>query len=396
MLTRRPTSKISITLALAAALIMLGTAPALGQTPTITIGGELQVNSYTTGNQWFPASAMLEDGSFVIVWQSGGSDNGDDDGSSVQGRRYSSGGEPLASTFLVNAYTTGAQEDPAITAVPDGGFIVVWESAGSDGDDTSDRSIQAQRFDSSGNGIATPFQVNDYTTNAQVDPRVAADDDGGFVVVWASSGSDGGDTSNESIQGQRFASDGTALGTQFQVNDYTSSEQDQASVAMAGDGSFLVVWRSLGSDNGDDSGRTVQAQRFDSAGSPIAGQFLVNSYTDGSQLEPDVGVAADGTFVVAWESNGSNGSDSAFYSVQAQRFSADGNAVGDQIQVNTYTTSSQRGPSIGVDQGGDFVVTWRSYGSDNGDVSRNSVRLRHPRAAVRLGGRADRQSVSSQ
>ena len=42
-----------------------------------------------------------------------------------------------------------------------------------------------------------------------------------FVVVWESYGSDGGAFETTSIRGQRFASDGTAQGGEFQVNTYT-------------------------------------------------------------------------------------------------------------------------------------------------------------------------------
>jgi hypothetical protein len=49
------------------------------------------------------------------------------------------------------------------------------------------------------------FQVNTYTTSSQSGPSVAMDPDGAFVVVWQSYGSGGTDTSGRSIQGQRFA-----------------------------------------------------------------------------------------------------------------------------------------------------------------------------------------------
>src|SRR5262245_10426985 len=62
------------------------------------------------------------------------------------------------------------------------------------------------------------FQVNSYTTNNQYGPSVAADADGDFVVVWQSQGSSGGDSSGYSIQGQRYTRAGSAVGSQFQVN----------------------------------------------------------------------------------------------------------------------------------------------------------------------------------
>lgn len=68
--------------------------------------------------------------------------------------------------------------------------------------------------------LGTQFQINSYTTNAQLYPVVAASPASDFVVVWESFGSAGSDSSGSSIQGQRFGSDGNALGLEFQVNTF--------------------------------------------------------------------------------------------------------------------------------------------------------------------------------
>ncbi len=67
---------------------------------------------------------------------------------------------------------------------------------------------------------------------------------------------------------------------------------------------------------------------------------------------------ADGDFVVVWFSYGSGGTDSSSISVQGQRYASDGSTVGGEFQVNTYTTSSQKDPSVSLDADGDFVVVW--------------------------------------
>ena len=67
------------------------------------------------------------------------------------------------------------------------------------------------------------FQVNTYTTSQQSNPAVARDADGDFVVVWGSMGSSGTDTDYGSIHSQRYNSAGAAQGGEFQVNTYTTS-----------------------------------------------------------------------------------------------------------------------------------------------------------------------------
>ena len=52
---------------------------------------------------------------------------------------------------------------------------------------------------------------------------MAALADGGFVVTWTSDGQDG---SGYGIYGQRYAADGTAVGSEFRVNQITATESN--------------------------------------------------------------------------------------------------------------------------------------------------------------------------
>ena len=66
---------------------------------------------------------------------------------------------------------------------------------------------------------------------------------GDFVVVWTSIGSYGTDTSGSSKQGQRYASDGSAIGSEFQANTYTTQSQGSRlgpTVSSAANGDFVV------------------------------------------------------------------------------------------------------------------------------------------------------------
>ena len=83
------------------------------------------------------------------------------------------------------------------------------------------------------------FQVNTYTLHNQKSPKVASDDAGDYVVVWNSHYEDG---SGYGVYAQRYNSTGAAQGSEFQVNTYTSGNQEQADVAMDSAGDFVVVW----------------------------------------------------------------------------------------------------------------------------------------------------------
>ncbi len=356
-------------LALAAAL------PAAAQAP-VPVGAEFQINAFPAAEQRYPAVAMASDGSFVLVWTSDESFETDTSERSVQGQRYASDGSPQAGQFQVNTYTMLSQYDPSVAMAGDGAFVVMWVSDGSFGTDNDGFSIQGQRYASNGSPQGSQFQVNTYTTDSDEEPCVTMAANGDFVVTWQSFGSFGTDTAASSIQAQRFASDGSPQSTQFQVNTYTTSVQYGPSVAMTTGGAFVVAWRSYGSSGTDTSLDSIQGQRFASNGSAQGAQFQVNTYTTNNQSYPAVAAAPDASFIVAWTSKASAGSDTSYDSIQAQRYDANGSPQGMQFQVNTYTTSVQIYPSVAADDRG-FIVVWRSAGSSGTDISDTSIQARY-------------------
>ncbi len=293
-----------------------------------------------------------------------------DDAVRAQGRRRHGveAGEAQADDVQVNTYTTGSQRRPVVALGAVGGAVVVWDSKGSSGTDSSANSIQGQRYAPNGLPVGGQFQVNTYTTDTQVSPSVAVDAGGDFVVVWVSLGSGGTDSSYWSIQGQRFASHGFPVGREFQVNTYTTSFQLRSSVAVDAGGDFIAVWESLGSGGTDSDFFSIQGQRFASDGFPMGGEFQVNTYTTDWQFNPSVTVGANGDFLVVWDGTGSLSSSG----IQGQRYASDGSSVGGQFQVNTYTASSFR-PSVATDAGGELVVVWESSGSGGTDTDYTSV-----------------------
>ena len=60
---------------------------------------------------------------------------------------HDTGHDVRGTEFPVNAYTTGSQDDPSVSSVAGGGFVVAWESYVQDGEDDG---IFAQLYDSAG------------------------------------------------------------------------------------------------------------------------------------------------------------------------------------------------------------------------------------------------------
>jgi len=94
----------------------------------------------------------------------------------------------------INTYKQGSQEDLYVTTLSDGGFVVTWESRDQDG---SDNGIYGQRYDAQG----SEFGINTYTASNQENPSVTGLSDGGFVVTWTSDDQDG---SGYGVYGRRF------------------------------------------------------------------------------------------------------------------------------------------------------------------------------------------------
>ena len=336
-----------------------------------SLGEQFQVNTFTTGSQAYPAVASAPSGGFVIAWSSNSNDP--DGGIGVHVRRYDSAGSPLGPEFPVSVSTTYGQSGAKVAVDAEGNFVVVWSSWGSLGTDSSWGSIQARRFDPNGLPLTGELQVNAYTTNDQRSASVAISPQGGFVVVWESDGSSGADTSQSSIQGRRFDSSGTPLGAEFEVNSYTTGYQYGPRVATDPQGGFVVVWNGEGPNGTQAYDSIIQSRRFDAQGAPLGDQFQVNTYTTNSQHRPSIAVDSRGDFVVAWDSYGSTGNDDYYLSIQARQFDAAGNPRGDEFQVNTYTTYDQMSPIVAADADGNFVVVWKSLGSYGGDTKFESI-----------------------
>lgn len=267
------------------------------------------------------------------------------------------GAEPirLGHEFVVNTYTTYIQRRTAVASAPDGRFVVAWRSTTWLPADY-ERAVLAQRYDSQGGKQAGEFLVNTETYNAQDEPAVAMAGDGSFVVVWESY------PDYYHIAGQRFSSTGAPVGSEFRVNSSDGFTYYTSDVAMSPDGSFVVVW-THNSDTATgiaDDEMAVLGRRFDSAGAPIGNDFLVNTYTTGYQVDPSVARMPDGSFIVVWSDNEQD-------AVVGMRYDSVGGSVGGAFTINQSSTSFG-GPSVAGAPGHGFVVVWSTGFFSTADV----------------------------
>jgi len=345
-------------------------------------GSQFTVNSVLAGSQIQPDVAMNPNGDFVIVWSGPGQG---DTGSGIFGRWFDNFGVPQGPEFRVNVYTDNIQDTPAVAMDQDGDFVVTWNSYNSRTGTPDRHGVWARRYDNlrqpqpmagateTANppaGLNAGVLVNTFTNNNQQNADVAMDGNGSFTVVWQSDGQDG---VSWGVFGQRFATDGSRIAGEFQVNSYTPSAQYDAQIAMDPAGDFVVAWSSF-VEPGDGSGYGVFAQRYNAAGQRQGAEFRVNQNlaesnnrwtTDYWQYQPAVAMAGNGMFVVTWSTFGQR-TDARDFDIHARTYYADGSDVLNtatgvpwfEFRINANLFGDQTNSAVAMDGVGNFVTVW--------------------------------------
>jgi large repetitive protein len=139
-------------------------------------------------------------------------------------------------------------------------------------------------------------------------------------------------------------------GTDFIVGNTTAGPQSLSKVAVAANGDFVVVWQSGIWDRGETS--HIWARLFKADGTPKGPEFRV---TDARPQEayPAVAMEPDGDFIVVWQSGSFRDS-----SVFGRRFTARGRPLGARFRLSQATEESQTEPAVAFQPDGSFVVAW--------------------------------------
>lgn len=352
---------------LALAIPGLCVAPVSAQLPG-PVGGETQVNGVTAGAQSVPDVAADAAGNFLVVWESSTSAGSDGSARSIQARRFRADGTPLAAQFQVNTQTVGEQVAPAVAMAPDGRFVVAWASDEGGGGPV-DFDIRARRFAANGTPAGNDFLVNTFAVGDQRNPDIAWAGNFGFAVVWESD-DDTGSNFNWNIIAQIYDGNGTPQGGEALVDSLADGQLDPA-IAGNGAGEFVVAWESFASSGSDTITTSIQAKFLGAAS-----EVQVNDHPPVAPDDnPAIALGEDGAVVIAWESGGSAGTDNSLSSIQARRYDPAGDP-GPVFQVNQFIGSAQRFPAVALLPDGRFVVGWHSFGSFGDDASEASVQVR--------------------
>ncbi len=170
------------------------------------------------------------------------------------------------------------------------------------------------------------------------------------------------------LSGAVVAQAATVVPAPFRVNTYVSGDQSFPAAACNVLGNCVVAWQSDGEDG---SLLGIYAQRFNAAGARVGSEFRVNTFTTNKQFQPAVAINASGAFVIVWDSSGQ---DDAGVSVRGQLYAASGAPMGSEFKVNTSTHDLSIRVGVGMDASGKFAVVWPEHFTSGGiSFTKNSL-----------------------
>jgi Ca2+-binding RTX toxin-like protein len=226
------------------------------------MGTEFLVNTDARYSQSNPSVAALAGGGFVVHWSTMDSGQNNSFDPAVKGQVFTDLGAKIGSEYFVNTLNFDTQYEHSLTRLAGGGYVAAW-STQNRADDGSELAIKAQVFDATGAKIGAEFLVNSKVLGSQQDPSISALKGGGFVISWTDYYDTrhlGGGIDVE-IRAQAYSASGAREGGEFLVNTQTASFQQQSAVTGLADGGFLISW-TTDDFSQDGSLQAIKAQRF--------------------------------------------------------------------------------------------------------------------------------------
>ena len=177
------------------------------------IGSEITVNTQTHDKQDTPDIAALPNGGFIITWRSyDGFD--DEDGSGIKAQRFDADGQPVGGEFQVNTTETDDQYEADVVSLSDGSFIITWASLEGDAQGLGSM-LKAQRFDEDGNKLGAEITLRDGSVSSDYYPDIDLLDNGNLAITYRSRNSN---SFADDIRAQIIDSDGNAVVNEFVVS----------------------------------------------------------------------------------------------------------------------------------------------------------------------------------
>ncbi|MEQ1955193.1 calcium-binding protein [Mesorhizobium sp. CN2-181] len=329
------------------------------------IGSEFIINTNELSDARSPTVTALSNGGYVVAWDHPSADDGGDGSSaSVKAQVLDTNGSKVGGEFFLNEQTALGQDDMSISALADGGFVASWSTDSGGGD----IDVHGRIFNADGSERANEFAI-DGSLGFEGTSSTVGLAGGGFVTVWEDAGTGGDgetDGSVSHIRGQMFDANGAEVGDEFVVNKTTLDRQFAPTVTALANGGFAVAWTHVFDANDTD----VRLRIFSATGVPQFNDVLVDGDSNVNEGSVSIIGLADGNIVVAWQDQGSAlETDGSFSHIRGKVISGStGGDLSGEFVINTTTLLDQRAPSVTELADGRVMVSWE----DNSAVGQSA------------------------
>lgn len=274
---------------------------------TVSLDSEILVNEHIINFQDRPQITELDDGRILFVFDTTSLAN-DEEWSGVAARIGiigSDGTIQFGNEFRVNENVEWDQGDAQILPLADGRIVATYFSGDGWVDSRNGPSLGVfarigSVDDSVSISFGDEFQVNQATTDDQVDPQILQLVDGRILFLFVS---------NDPFIGTRVVarigtpmSDGSlTLGDEIDVNEYPGGGQGLPQVIQLSDNRVLFTYEITDYDHGYALDVATRVGTLEADGSiSFSEEFRVNRYTSSRQYEPQVTELPDGRVLFAF------------------------------------------------------------------------------------------------
>lgn len=348
---------------------------------------EFLVNETTVGSQEFPHVATLADGNVIYAWT-------DANNEQTWFRIYGPDGEPVTGEVLAidasNGFINDFSDDGAlsvlsedrfdatVTALPDGGFVISAVArvtfASPSGAFGSGSLIYGREFDANGDDESDVYVVNtdeDLANSPVIEVEsfdVSANPDGNLLFVWEATDTSilGGIARDTGIPlGRVVEPDGSPESDIFSFRSPNSVlgvevENNEPNAAALSNGNYAAVWTQEVSGVGGLNEDLMFVTILEADGDEEVREIKVISGKAGLIENPEIIALEDGGFMLSWLVREPISGAADEYTIRAQNFDEDGEAVGADFEVFDFGTTVVGDYSAIKLINGNVVMTWRT------------------------------------
>jgi hypothetical protein len=299
---------------------------------------------------------------------------------------------PTPLVTLDTGPTSSAFEYPLIASTASGSFFVTWQQ------DTDSTTLLAgntfgRAFTAAGSPLTAKGHLSTSTSGGEYTPSVAILGNGNFLVVWTDTLANPGFPPAGELMARIYTPAGVPVGGEFQLNTTTAGFQFGSDLLSLGDGRAVAVWAN-GTVSGINIVSTELRGRFiSSTGVGQATDFQLDAITAGSSYREEslelVGLG-NGGFAVIWEEQSSG----SVEEIHFQRFTSAGAKAGGEIVIESSAGSADITQMFVTElANGGFAVAWRLFNDATGTVT-SHVRI-YDYNGVEIGTEVSLQALAS-